>query len=194
MYADILILAHLVAGPRHGYEIKKSVARILGGGAGVNNNVLYPTLRRLEQQGAVVRTVKPQEGRPDRHVYRLTDRGRALLQERLRTFPPADAADAAEFRTRLTFFQLLDPPARRAILAARREALAGQGAALAGFLAEVDDQAEWRWARRVLAFQRGAVERELAWLMRSAGRWTREPRGPPGGPGRGGVEHRGGDS
>ena len=39
---------------RHGYEIKKQVERILGGRS-INNNVLYPALRKYEDQGAIER-------------------------------------------------------------------------------------------------------------------------------------------
>ena len=52
MYFDILMLRVLADGPQHGYEIKKSVERILGGRS-INNNVLYPALRRFEEQGAI---------------------------------------------------------------------------------------------------------------------------------------------
>src|SRR5215208_3338953 len=52
-YVDILILQNLIARPAHGYEIKKSVERIMGGAFAVNNNVLYPALRRFEEMGAV---------------------------------------------------------------------------------------------------------------------------------------------
>jgi DNA-binding PadR family transcriptional regulator len=75
-YVDILILQNLIARPAHGYEIKKSVERIMGGAFAVNNNVLYPALRRLEEMGAVEKEVARQEGKPGRHVYRATEQGR----------------------------------------------------------------------------------------------------------------------
>lgn len=52
-YVDILILRNLVARPAHGYEIKKGVERVLGGAFAINNNVLYPALRRFEEIGAI---------------------------------------------------------------------------------------------------------------------------------------------
>jgi DNA-binding PadR family transcriptional regulator len=42
----------------------------------LNNNSLYPALRRFEEAGAVTSTEEPQEGRPPRLVYTLTTRGR----------------------------------------------------------------------------------------------------------------------
>ena len=53
MYFDILMLRVLADEPQHGYEIKKRVERILGGRS-INNNVLYPALRRFGEQGAIV--------------------------------------------------------------------------------------------------------------------------------------------
>ena len=47
MYFDILMLRVLADQERHGYEIKKQVERILGGRS-INNNVLYPALRKYE--------------------------------------------------------------------------------------------------------------------------------------------------
>ena len=64
MYFDILMLRVLADGERHGYEIKKRVERILGGRS-INNNVLYPALRRFEEQGAIRRVAAQADpGRP----------------------------------------------------------------------------------------------------------------------------------
>ena len=52
MYFDILMLRVLADEPQHGYEIKKRVERILGGRS-INNNVLYPALRRFGGRAGV---------------------------------------------------------------------------------------------------------------------------------------------
>ena len=57
MYVEILILAHLSRQPAHGYEIKRSVEQSLGEAYAINNNQLYPTLRRFEEMGAITREV-----------------------------------------------------------------------------------------------------------------------------------------
>lgn len=44
MYVDILLLAELTTGPKHGYEIKKNVQNRLGENFELNHNTLYPTL------------------------------------------------------------------------------------------------------------------------------------------------------
>jgi PadR family transcriptional regulator AphA len=42
---------------------------------------LYPTLRRLERDGLVSSEIVGQEGRPDKRVYRPTERGRTAFRE-----------------------------------------------------------------------------------------------------------------
>ncbi len=59
MYAEIVILAMLRQRPQHGYEIKKGIEQVFGGTVALNNTVLYPTLKRFEEAGAVVRLFRP---------------------------------------------------------------------------------------------------------------------------------------
>src|SRR5260370_11005711 len=119
MYSEIVILAMLHQGPRHGYEIKKDIERALGGMVPLNHNALYLTLKRFEEIGAVTRQVIPQEGKPNRHLYQLTEGGIELLHVHLRDFEPEQAGADAEFFTRVSFFDLLEAHEREAILTKR---------------------------------------------------------------------------
>src|SRR5215831_2455135 len=149
MYFDILMLRVLADGERHGYEIKKRVERILGGRS-INNNVLYPALRRFEEQGAIRRVAAQADpGRPPRNVYRLTDTGHDLLQAMIRDADPALLADDNEFQTRVAFFGDLDADDRLRILAVRREIVDAEIAHLASLR---PDAAETNWGLRVLDF------------------------------------------
>ncbi len=163
VYVDILILAHLSKGAAHGYEIKKRVEQTTGGGMAINNNLLYPALKRFEEMGAVAREVKRTLGRPDRHVYRLTDRGDEVLHGLLREFPADLARDEAEFITRVAFFDLLDPPARLEILCVRETALRRRLGHFAEVL-PVERRAEHPGGARVVAFLTGQIEHELDWI------------------------------
>jgi DNA-binding PadR family transcriptional regulator len=106
-------------GPGHGYEIKKDVERALGGMVPLNNKTLYLTLKRFEEMGAVTRQVIPQEGKPNRHLYQLTERGVELLHAYLRDFEPEQAGADAEFFTRVSFFDLLEAHEHETILSRR---------------------------------------------------------------------------
>jgi DNA-binding PadR family transcriptional regulator len=164
MYVDILILTQLSQGPNHAYEIKKSVGKILG--YSLNNNLLYPALRRFEEMGAVSREVQRQQGRPDRHVYQLTDRGMEVLQELLREFPPEMAASDDEFQVRVAFFGLIDPPARLEILETRRSVLESRLAHVAGLTTRYYEKiaGEYPYALRLVQFQERQTRSELEWI------------------------------
>ena len=161
MYFDILMLRVLADGERHGYEIKKRVEHILGGRS-INNNVLYPALRRFEEQGAIQRVAAQAEpGRPPRNVYRLTDTGHDLLQAMIRDADPALIADENEFQTRVAFFGDLDADERLKIIGVRREIVEAQ---LANLAALRPDTQAYPWGLRVMDFTVERYQHELTWL------------------------------
>ena len=161
MYFDILTLRVLADAPRHGYEIKKQVERILGGRS-INNNVLYPALRRYEEQGVVERVAAVADpGRPPRTIYRLTDTGHDLLQSMIRDADPALLADDNEFQMRVAFFADLAPDERLAVIRVRRGIAEERSAHLAALRPAA--QAE-PWGLRVMDFNLAAIRHELAWL------------------------------
>jgi len=158
-YIEILILRHLAHRPAHGYELRKRVEHITG--VRLNNNSLYPALRRFEEAGAVSRTEEPQEGRPPRLVYALTPPGRELLHDMLADLPPDQAGDSDEFMARLGQFGLLEPGERLAVLAARDRALQTRLAHYAEMHALARDD---RWATAVTAELIRRDEAERAWI------------------------------
>lgn len=161
MYFDILTLRVLRDRPGHGYEIKKQVERILGGRS-INNNVLYPALRRFEEQGAVERAAaEADQGRPPRNVYRLTDTGHDLYQAMIRDADPALLADENEFQVRVSFFADLPPGDRLRIIGVRRAVVQARIDHLDSL--RPDAQAE-PWGLRVMDFSRDAAQHELRWL------------------------------
>jgi len=171
MYSEILILAMLGQGPRHGYEIKKDIDRALGGVVVLNNKTLYLALKRFEEMGAVTRQVIPQEGKPNRHLYELTERGIELLHASLRDFPAGLASNDAEFFTRVAFFDVLEGPEREAILTTRLAFLEGCLTYLQQMqhLAEGEECAPGMGismspAERVLAFHTQRIRDEYAWI------------------------------
>lgn len=119
MYIDILILSQLIHGPKHGYRIKKNVAFVLGDGYKLNNNALYPRLKKFQEIGAVEKEVELQNGSPNRVLYNITDIGRKLFQELLQQVSEDIAADQNEFHNRLAFFSLLTEENKERILELR---------------------------------------------------------------------------
>jgi DNA-binding PadR family transcriptional regulator len=164
LYRDILILSNLVHRPSYGYEIKKSVQSILGQDSAINNNHLYPALRRFEEMGAVEKEVERQEGKPDRHVYRATDLGREILRELLREFTPQMALNDAEFQVRVAFFGSIEPEERLRILSAREEVLRRRLEHLLGVTRDAQGSEQYPYATQVVEFQKVQVQHELKWL------------------------------
>jgi DNA-binding PadR family transcriptional regulator len=160
-YIEILILRRLRSGPAHGYELRKRVEQTTG--VVLHNNSLYPALRRFEEAGAVTKTAQPQEGRPPRLVYTLTEVGHELLHDMLADFPPEQAADEGEFMARLGQFSLLDSSERTGVLAARTRAVHDQLAHLNAMRDLAIAHGE-RWGALVTAELIHRHEHELAWL------------------------------
>ncbi len=70
-----VLLGLLAKGPKHGYELKGDFEELLGGTWELNIGQVYTTLARLERDGLVSSDVVPQQTRPDRKVYRVTEVG-----------------------------------------------------------------------------------------------------------------------
>jgi DNA-binding PadR family transcriptional regulator len=160
-YVEILILRRLRTGPAHGYELRKRVEQTTG--VVLHNNSLYPALKRFEEAGAVTKTAQPQDGRPPRLVYTLTDSGRELLHDMLADLPPEQAADDAEFMARLGQFSLIDPAEQKAVLAARTQAVHTRLAHRKKMRDLAAERGE-RWGALVAAELVRRDEQELAWL------------------------------
>jgi PadR family transcriptional regulator, regulatory protein AphA len=74
------ILGILTIAPMSGYDLKKFTEKSMNYFWNENYAWIYPTLKQLEQEGLVVSSQEKQEGRPDRHLYTLTEQGRAELR------------------------------------------------------------------------------------------------------------------
>jgi DNA-binding PadR family transcriptional regulator len=104
-----LSLRHAILGvlefqPLHGYALKYVLEQGIATFWPVNLAAIYPSLRRLEQEGLVESHTEPTpSGRPDRKVYRVTGAGREELAQ-WRRLPPDE--DLPRFRNAL-FLKLL---------------------------------------------------------------------------------------
>jgi DNA-binding PadR family transcriptional regulator len=127
--------------------------------------VLYPALRRFEEMGAVEREVVRQEGKPDRHLYRLTDRGIEVMLALLRDFPPEVARHDGEFWVRASFFDLLEPAERLEILRARQHLLAQRAANVVRLRETQADGPGREWLRATLVFREQRFRQELDWVI-----------------------------
>ncbi len=99
--STLLILLSLSPGPKHGYAILKEVERLSDGRVLLSTGTLYGALKRLLDEGWIIRVDDPVPNETDRErkAYILTDRGRYILQaevERLRRLIAVARAYVAE--------------------------------------------------------------------------------------------------
>jgi PadR family transcriptional regulator PadR len=78
----LLILHTLRSRTQHGYQIVQEIKRRSAGVLDFKEGTLYPALHNLEQQGFVESYNETENGRVRRY-YKLTERGRAQLDEQL---------------------------------------------------------------------------------------------------------------
>lgn len=79
---DALVLGALDDGSAHGYEIARRIKSVSDDALAVGEGQLYPILHALERDGFVAADWIPQEGKPNRKVYRLTESGRGALAKK----------------------------------------------------------------------------------------------------------------
>ncbi len=79
---DTLILGVLEGCELHGYEIARRIKQLSDTALAVGEGQLYPALHGLERDRLVTANWIPQDGKPPRKVYQLTDEGSAALAKK----------------------------------------------------------------------------------------------------------------
>jgi DNA-binding PadR family transcriptional regulator len=116
------VLGFLIDRPMHGYALKRAMSPALPLRQRVNDGILYPLLRRMEDEGLVRKEVERGSGARERHVYHATAAGRRAFEEWLSSSD--DESDEVTydfllghpFLTKCLFFDKLEPGEARAKL------------------------------------------------------------------------------
>jgi DNA-binding PadR family transcriptional regulator len=158
---ELAILGLLQEQPMHGYQLNRELSEQLGGLWRVSYGSLYPSLRRLERQGAI--TSVQGTGARRKTVYAITPEGERLFLELLEETPQENQTEDARFRVRLAFFRYLPPETRVRLLERRRQALETR---LADVKAHLRDDAGTTddYQRALLDHARAGTESDIAWL------------------------------
>jgi PadR family transcriptional regulator PadR len=82
-HLELLVLTALEAGPAHGYSIIRGIRERSDGEFRLLEGSLYPALHRLERDRLVTSSWSNVAGRK-RRVYRLSQKGRATLEQQER--------------------------------------------------------------------------------------------------------------
>lgn len=88
--------------PMSGYDIKKLIETSISNFWTESYGQIYPILKTLVAEKLVTRTTEKQSGKPDRHVYALTDAGRDVLRDWL-ALAPVPKAPRNELLLKLFF-------------------------------------------------------------------------------------------
>jgi PadR family transcriptional regulator, regulatory protein AphA len=83
------ILGLLSLRPMSGYDVRKESGESVGHFWSESYGQIYPALAELTSAGLARRRVERRPGKPDRHVYEISERGREALREWLLVAPSA---------------------------------------------------------------------------------------------------------
>ena len=159
---DLIVLATLLAGPKHGYQLKREAGFILGQDV-MHNNLIYPLLRRFTAEGWVSKKAVPGERGQTRLQYAITPLGRRELVARLSEFSEADASSFPAFITRVGMFEVVDESTRARILKEREKYLQRREHRLSTLGQNME---LGRFAAEVVRYLIEQIHSELAWIER----------------------------
>lgn len=177
------LLGLLILKPRTGYDLYKRVEKLTFMLESATLRRIYPTLKRLSEEGLVEYEVEPQQGKPDRKVYSVTDEGEVEFLAWLREPPAPDALNLDHLFTKFFFYGMLDRDTvlshLRAVLQQRQDVLAEiEGftfAPPAGPCRPIvdNDRVMATWAT-MLDYGRAEAETQVWWLERTIQRLEQE--------------------
>ena len=158
---ELAILGLLKERSMHGYQLSKRLTDTLGGFWRVSYGSLYPSLKRLEKQGAVEQVFAQQEVGRRKNVYRITDEGETLFRQLLEEAGSDAATEDNRFRVRLAFFKYLAPESRIRVLERRRTYLEERLDTIQSSLATTNGDT---YTLSLIQHGRDTTEQDIAWL------------------------------
>jgi PadR family transcriptional regulator AphA len=97
-----VLLGVLAIEPMSGYDLGLTIRQSAGHFWNESYGQIYPNLKKLASEGFVSRQTERQKGKPDRHVYSITDKGRERLKKWL-AVPPQPEIPRNELLLKLFF-------------------------------------------------------------------------------------------
>ncbi|MFC1992005.1 PadR family transcriptional regulator [Chloroflexota bacterium] len=84
MIQQLILLGILQEGKTHGYRLNEYVNHVMSLFADIKKSKVYYTLEKLEKDGCVENEIEREGKRPERRVYKITDKGKAVFLQLLR--------------------------------------------------------------------------------------------------------------
>jgi DNA-binding PadR family transcriptional regulator len=157
---ELAILGLLKERSMHGYQLSKRLTDTLGGFWRVSYGSLYPTLKRLEREGAVEQVFDEQEVGRRKNVYRITEEGEASFRGLLDEAGSDATGEDNRFRVRVAFFKYLAPDARIRLLERRRTFLEERLDTITASIPTHRDT----YTLSLMQHGRETTEQDIAWL------------------------------
>ena len=110
----------LTEGEASGYDLKKAFESSFGHCFAAGYGSIYPALASLAEGGFVDCEEIPQDGKPDRKVYRITTKGWEMLHAGLADPAPSHKV-RSEFLAQMAFAHLMTPEQVQTVLDSRIE-------------------------------------------------------------------------
>lgn len=153
-------------GAIHGYDLSRQLTEgPIREVIRIEPGMLYHYLKKLARRDLISSTTEPQEGRPDRHLHALTDRGREMVDDWLAEPVQATREMRLDFLLKLWFARQLDPARAEALVAAQHEVLGTLVTSLEAQLERVaGTTAEDRFARKVIELRLAQNRAAATWL------------------------------
>ena len=120
MDVKTVCLGMLTDGKASGYDLKKNFESTFAHFFAAGYGSIYPALSSLADQGLVNCECIPQEGKPDRKVYEITDAGREYLLKALDNPAPCHKI-RSEFLATMCFAHLMSDAQIEQVLDSRLE-------------------------------------------------------------------------
>lgn len=162
----LTVLALLLQGPRHTYEMHRLILDTHKDFVTGLPRSMYHAVQRLARDGLIEATGTSREGnRPERTTYRLTDDGGAELASRVRRLLERPDPDATLLVAALSFVGCLPVDEARLALATREATLEGQLTTVTNQLGSLSEALP-RVHLLEAEYERARVSAELAWVRR----------------------------
>ena len=161
---ELAVLGLLQESPMHGYELRKRLTGLLGAFRAFSYGSLYPTLRRMQEDGYIAEDHGPDGAvvRRARRVYELTTLGRARFAELVSDTGPQNYTDDG-FGVHLAFFNRTPAEARMRILEGRRRQVEERREGLRDAVRRAGSSFD-RYTRQLHQLGLETSEREVRWL------------------------------
>jgi DNA-binding PadR family transcriptional regulator len=164
--AEFTVLASLLGGPLHGYELCRNLRRDLGAIQRIGKSQTYALLTKLERQRLVERERVGQENLPAKNVFTLTALGRRTVTDWIGT-PTSHLRDMRiEFPVRLWFAKQFMPGQARELIT-RQLAECREKATI---LEKRIERCSSRIEALCYGFRFAVAQAAVAWLEEQAGR------------------------